>query len=165
MKLRQRRAAGNDSAPILPLYANDSGYNSATTKRRIKRTNGFLKVSANCCFLFVAFVCLISWVAVRSSLYPVDHSGSRRIRQVWSKHKKRLEQKLSTPITCADGTFGLKDDDYCDCPDGSDEPNTAACSNLLVQKQSFRCRDGSMMVHASRVRDGMVDCPDRSDEK
>ena len=66
-------------------------------------------------------------------------------------------------IQCSDGSFGVIDDDYCDCPDGIDEMNTAACSNILVQNKTFRCHDG-FMIFASRIRDGVYDCPDKSDE-
>jgi hypothetical protein len=39
----------------------------------------------------------------------------------------------SKDFVCLDGTntvpFAFVNDDYCDCPDGSDEPGTAACPN------------------------------------
>jgi hypothetical protein len=83
-----------------------------------------------------------------------------------SLSRAEITQKIKgyPAIRCSDGTTGFVDDDYCDCPDGADEPNTAACSNVLIQKETFRCRDGLKIIFASRVKDGVVDCFDGSDE-
>ena len=90
-------------------------------------------------------------------------------------------------ITCGDGvTVGFLNDDYCDCPyDGLDEPDTSACSNVLVSKLKFSCgrrsnndnrsngngggdmsklKTTTKWIYSSRVNDGIIDCPDGSDE-
>jgi protein kinase C substrate 80K-H len=61
--------------------------------------------------------------------------------------------------------MGYLNDDYCDClEDGSDEPNTSACSHVLVQQPTFHCTDGTAVIFASRIMDGIKDCLDGSDE-
>ena len=69
-------------------------------------------------------------------------------------------------------------DDYCDCPDGSDEPHTSACSHLLnihpdaavttLRDATFTCLNldyKPLVIPSSRVGDGICDCCDGSDER
>lgn len=54
-------------------------------------------------------------------------------------------------------------DDYCDCPDGSDEPGTSACEGR--PHAYFYCRnDGHIpaRILSSRVNDGICGASNRS---
>ncbi|GJP58163.1 hypothetical protein CLOP_g22031 [Closterium sp. NIES-67] len=69
-------------------------------------------------------------------------------------------------ISCRDGSrkvhISRVNDDFCDCPDGTDEPGTSACPNA-----SFFCRNrghNPLRIFSSRVNDGICDCCDGSDE-
>ncbi|KAL4082116.1 glucosidase II beta subunit-like-domain-containing protein [Scleroderma yunnanense] len=82
--------------------------------------------------------------------YVVETSGAR---QTW---------------TCLDGSkqipWSAVNDDYCDCPDGSDEPGTSACPNGI-----FYCKNTGhtgATIRSSRVNDGLCEpeCCDGSDE-
>jgi hypothetical protein len=172
-KLRKRRAPS--SAPILPLHYSQPSEGTASRKKKGHRQTGrgnatTLKRVALCCSMTILTIMGVL------RLFPLfDGSQSekapeslidrlRRYHGTLSKAKITREKKEYPTIHCSDGTTGFVDDDYCDCPDGVDEPNTAACSNVLIHKETFRCRDGLKMIFASHVKDGVVDCSDGSDE-
>ncbi|XP_062196511.1 glucosidase 2 subunit beta-like [Phragmites australis] len=69
-------------------------------------------------------------------------------------------------IKCRDGsgrfTRDKLNDDFCDCPDGTDEPGTSACP-----EGKFYCKNAGhtpITIFSSRVNDGICDCCDGSDE-
>ncbi|VDK75677.1 unnamed protein product [Litomosoides sigmodontis] len=69
-------------------------------------------------------------------------------------------------FSCVDNSksipFSQVNDDYCDCPDGSDEPGTSACPNAKFHclNRGFKAED----LPSSRVNDQICDCCDGSDE-
>ena len=161
----RRRSKATDDEYVLPLTARPSSTSTTIRHRQRRRTESGLfrnhVVRTGC--IFGLFPFLILWRVVHMS----DHGTKphhQKIRQIWAKHKKLVQKKLAVAIGCPDGSQGLKDDDYCDCADGSDEPNTSACSHILVNRASFQCRDGTQTIHSSRVADGVKDCNDGSDE-
>ncbi|XP_057523684.1 glucosidase 2 subunit beta-like isoform X2 [Amaranthus tricolor] len=83
-----------------------------------------------------------------------------------SPQDEKYYSTASEIIKCKDGSKKINrsqlNDDFCDCPDGSDEPGTSACPNAR-----FYCRNlGHMplILFSSRVNDGICDCCDGSDE-
>lgn len=69
-------------------------------------------------------------------------------------------------MPCKDGSKKITraqfNDDFCDCPDGSDEPGTSACP-----LGKFYCQNAGhvpLSIFSSRVNDGICDCCDGSDE-
>ncbi|XP_050220806.1 glucosidase 2 subunit beta-like isoform X2 [Mercurialis annua] len=69
-------------------------------------------------------------------------------------------------INCENGskkfTIAQLNDDFCDCPDGTDEPGTSACP-----QGKFFCRNVGhvpISLPSSRVNDDICDCCDGSDE-
>jgi hypothetical protein len=110
-------------------------------------------------------------IGEKSSNHHAIHVQKKRMRGVQAQ-TSNTENNTNTTVQanhekifrCADGmSTGILNDDYCDCPDGSDEPRTPACSHL-IQTKSFACGDGHTFIYPSRIRDGIKDCPDGSDE-
>jgi Glucosidase II beta subunit-like len=139
--LRQRRGIGGNSDTMLPLHRQGDA-TAATRRKPLSRVQSQNRIyTGTGCLAVLLLVLLLVSVSVRLK----NGIGTNAV------------------IQCSDGSFGILDDDYCDCPDGVDEMNTAACSNILVQNRTFRCHDGTM-IFSSRVKDNVYDCPDKSDE-
>lgn len=105
----------------------------------------------------VAFIVLVFSLEILSSEVPRPRGVSLSRASLYIPDKD---------FTCLDGSkkipFLQVNDDYCDCPDGSDEPGTSACPN-----GSFYCTNAghrALNLASSRVNDGICDCCDGSDE-
>lgn len=72
----------------------------------------------------------------------------------------RYEPSSGVDFTCLDGSRSIPwsalNDDYCDCPDGSDEPGTSACEGVVGA--TFYCKNEGHIpgvILSSRVNDGI----------
>ncbi|ORY85045.1 glucosidase II beta subunit-like-domain-containing protein [Protomyces lactucae-debilis] len=90
------------------------------------------------------------------------------IRGLDSSKAAFYKPSQANTFRCLDGSkvihFNKINDDYCDCPDGSDEPGTSACHNA-----SFYCENVGhtpARIPARNVNDGVCEpaCCDGSDE-
>eukprot|EP00927_Polykrikos_kofoidii_P036633 TRINITY_DN30925_c0_g1_i1.p1 TRINITY_DN30925_c0_g1~~TRINITY_DN30925_c0_g1_i1.p1 ORF type:complete len:455 (+),score=46.77 TRINITY_DN30925_c0_g1_i1:53-1417(+) len=115
--------------------------------------------------------------------------GIDRIRGAQPDLQSRyLQSRATGRFQCFDGTqelssFKSVNDDFCDCPDGSDEPGTSACAGLVPSKPggpppiAFACawafadatsqvteRGAFKMVRSAAVNDGICDCCGGEDE-
>ena len=176
-RLRLRR---HTSATLLPQhnappqsYAQIKGLHKVR-RRRHNRFKRLAKTVASgvCATLVSATLSLsllpFSWTQVDYH-HQVQNAASHLI-QVVQENRHNYEtsirgRHMSRQVVCGDGTIGFENDNYCDCHDGRDEPMTSACSFRTVQQATFLCKsDRSIAIFASRVHDGIKDCPDGSDE-
>jgi hypothetical protein len=177
-KLRKRRAPlshGDNS--ILPLHQSQRGGVRSSLKGHRKK--GSYERSTMVSVLVFSSVASLGifgvirlWVLGTKVSETPNQSLAERMRryrgsvsmpQAFMGSTKQINETVYPIFRCSDGVLGYLNDDYCDCSDGQDEVSTAACSNILIQQQTFQCRDGSW-IYSSRVRDGIYDCLDKSDE-
>lgn len=111
--------------------------------------------------LFFQFLVLVLVV----QLYPAS-SAPEIVRPRGVAISKAPLYDPERDFTCFDGSrtlpFSVVNDDYCDCPDASDEPGTSACP-----AGSFHCTNAGhspLNIPSSRVNDGICDCCDGTDE-
>ena len=180
----RKRFRNNDM--ILPLTQHDSAAAASSVRpfkgKRRKRRSYWKSILWNGCAGTCATLvsATLSVIFLPTTWFQVDykHQVQRAATQMW---KNRLllqqnhgpKQRFQThaeleSIRCTDGTIGWMNDNYCDCPDGRDEPTTSACSHILIQSPTFACTDNDgnpILIFASRLRDGIMDCSDGSDER
>jgi len=168
--LRKRRPPGSQNGEsLLPIHT------STTSPRSLKRARTKTRFSAlgkamTC--LSVLTMCLLGIVRVlpdEETTKPENLVQKLRRYHGNLLRTKKMQSHMHiqngfASMQCANGITAYKNDNYCDCEGGEDEPDTSACSHLLIQQAVFQCRDGSTKIYASRVMDGVKDCPDGSDE-
>ncbi|KAL5130942.1 Glucosidase 2 subunit beta [Glycine soja] len=109
------------------------------------------------CLLRFRFACFVLFASVACCF---SHPSLLGIHPLDEKYYN------SEVIKCRDGSKSFSrdrlNDNFCDCPDGTDEPGTSACPN-----GKFYCRNlGSkpQFIVSSHVNDHFCDCCDGSDE-
>lgn len=147
--LRQR---ANKKSTVLPIISTDNNAEKHWQRRKSRRRQSATHLcQSNKCTVAVSFFVF----AIACTHYTRKYSNS---------NSKFDFQCLNNPHL-----QGVLNDDFCDCPDGSDEPLTSACSHLLVGLKLFSCTGTStgetIKLFPSRIQDGVVDCQDGSDEK
>ncbi|XP_010921325.1 glucosidase 2 subunit beta isoform X2 [Elaeis guineensis] len=100
---------------------------------------------------------LLIWISASASIPSRESLGIA---------PQDLSYYKSDVIKCKDGskkfTKEQLNDEFCDCPDGTDEPGTSACP-----QGKFYCPNVGhipLTTFSSRVNDGICDCCDGSDE-
>ncbi|KAG0296762.1 hypothetical protein BGZ96_008622 [Linnemannia gamsii] len=112
--------------------------------------------------------CIPIVITLALSLVQANVTVDKLPRGVAPSRSKIYSPDTKGQWACLDGSktipFTAINDDYCDCPDGSDEPGTSACGTGY-----FYCSNighTPAYIKTSRLNDGVCDpeCCDGSDE-
>ncbi|CAD6578508.1 MAG: hypothetical protein TREMPRED_002209 [Tremellales sp. Tagirdzhanova-0007] len=116
--------------------------------------------------LITLFAIIPSFLLSLPALADTSLFSSLSIRGLKPSLAQHYPNSPSANFTCLDGSssipFSAINDDYCDCPDGSDEPGTSACATATFYCANEGHISGSVL--SSRVNDGLCECCDGSDE-
>ncbi|KAF9651810.1 hypothetical protein BDM02DRAFT_3110284 [Thelephora ganbajun] len=111
---------------------------------------------------------LLPFLLSLSVSVPAQAAFSLEVKGVHPSLYQKYVPTSSNLWSCLDESRSIPwssvNDDYCDCPDGSDEPGTGACKN-----STFFCVNVGhvgALISATRVNDGLCEpqCCDGSDE-
>lgn len=111
---------------------------------------------------------ILKWAALAGLVASLDILGVKPEDQHLYKADNGKWACLLDPSIVLD--HSQINDDICDCPDGSDEPGTAACSHLRDRSHGFYCVNEGFFpsyIENFKVNDGVCDyeiCCDGSDE-
>ncbi|KAG0006309.1 hypothetical protein BGZ80_001997 [Entomortierella chlamydospora] len=113
-------------------------------------------------------LCIPLLVSIALNLVQANVPDNERPRGVAPSRAKLYTPDSTGNWKCLDGSKTISsksiNDDFCDCPDGSDEPGTSACGNTY-----FYCENIGHLpayIRTSRLNDGVCDpeCCDGTDE-
>lgn len=151
-----------------------------TYRQGTNRINWITPILLTLAVFFIAILFLyITLLLVVTTEIEESKTEKQALRTSIQNDDSIANVMASLLYTCEDGTeveyhglsmnfnlspHDLVNDGYCDCPDGSDEFETSACSYLHVNKRLFSCGDKTS-IFLSRVGDGIFDCSDGSDER
>lgn len=97
------------------------------------------------------------------SIHKLNHPSPKETRHI-TECVSLISYGHDTKKRVIQLSANMMNDNYCDCADGIDEPHTSACAHVLVNQRAFQCGSDNVWIDASRVRDGIRDCPNGADE-